>query len=244
MTGTAAPHGTTSVLPPPTANDSDPPGPKRPRRGPDRTRLSFDPATGRQAGIHGGWWPRSRDAAAELPGLIAELTGLAGRVRRVALQADAFSNIPHRLDIGGRKVAVAWFRYMNKHTVILTMASRDDLVLLVVPPRASQEAATEALRLAASGRRAGPPEAILAAAGIAVGGGQGGAMNNWPADDLDGTEAQAADLLALARLDDDGAQDAGVLPRSQSAREADGNVEASGGDGGGVHGAAVHSGDR
>jgi Family of unknown function (DUF5994) len=128
---------------------------------------------------------------------------------------------------------VAWFRYMNKHTVILTMASRDDLVLLVIPPRASQEAATEALRLAASGRRVDPPETI-----------QGGAMDDWPAGDLDATEAQAADLLALARLDDDGAPDAGVLPRSQSAREADGNVEASGGDGGGVHGAAVHSGDR
>jgi Family of unknown function (DUF5994) len=249
MTGTAAPHGTTSVLPPPSANGPDPPrlpAPKRARRGPDRQRLSLGPATGRQtgAGIHGGWWPRSRDAAAELPGLIAELTGQAGSVRRVVLQADAFSNIPPRLDIGGRKVAVAWFRYMNKHTVILTMASRDDLVLLVIPPRASQEAATEALRLAASGRRVGPPEAILAAAGIAVGGGQGGAMDDWPAGDLDATEAQAADLLALARLDDDGAPDAGVLPRSQSAREADGNVEASGGDGGGVHGAAVHSGDR
>ena len=64
---------------------------------------------------------------------------------------------------------MGWFRYMNVHTAILTMAGRDDLVLLVVPPRASQPAAAEALRLAASGRGAGLPEAILAAAGIAAG---------------------------------------------------------------------------
>jgi Family of unknown function (DUF5994) len=127
-----------------------------------------DPANSRQAGIHGGWRPRSRDAAAELPGLIAELSMQSGRVSRVALQADAFTNIPHKLDVGGRRVAVAWFRYMNMHTAIVTMADRDDLILLVIPPRTSPAAAAEALGLAASGRRAGPPEAILAAAGIAA----------------------------------------------------------------------------
>jgi hypothetical protein len=57
-------------------------------------------------------------------------------VSRVALQAGAFDNIPHKLTVGGRKVHVAWFRYMNANTVILTMANRDDLVLLVVPPLA------------------------------------------------------------------------------------------------------------
>jgi hypothetical protein len=54
---------------------------------PPVTRLSLDRATLRQAGIHGGWWPRSRDAAAELPGLLSELNTHAGRVSRVALQA-------------------------------------------------------------------------------------------------------------------------------------------------------------
>jgi hypothetical protein len=160
MTGPAAPRGTTSTLPPPSANGSAPPpapATQRPRHAPGGARLSLDPATVRQAGIQGGWWPRSRDAAAELPGLIAELSMRAGRVSRVALQAAAFGNIPHKLTVGGRKVPVGWFRYMNKHTVILTMAGRDDLVLLVIPPRASPEAAAEALGLAASGRRAARP---------------------------------------------------------------------------------------
>jgi hypothetical protein len=130
-------------------------------------RLSLVPAATRQAGLGGGWWPRSRDATAELPGLIAELSTRAGRVSRVALQVGAFANIPHRLSAGGRKVRVAWFRYMNMNTVILTMADRDDLVLLVVPPLAAPAAAARALR-AVSGPGAGSADAILAAAGIAA----------------------------------------------------------------------------
>jgi len=131
-------------------------------------RLSLVPATVPHAGLGGGWWPRSRDATAELPGLIAELSARAGRVSRVALQIGAFDNIPHRLMVGGRKVHVAWFRYMNMNTVILTMADRDDLVLLVVPPLASPAAAAQALRAVASGPGAGSANAILAAAGIAA----------------------------------------------------------------------------
>ncbi len=134
----------------------------------DGARLSLVPATAPHAGLGGGWWPRSRDATAELPGLIAELSARAGRVSRVALQVGAFDNIPHRLTVGGRKVRVAWFRYMNANTVILTMADRDDLVLLVVPPLAPPVAAAQALRAVASGPGAGPADAILAAAGIAV----------------------------------------------------------------------------
>jgi hypothetical protein len=131
-------------------------------------RLSLVPAALRHTGLGGGWWPRSRDATAELPGLIAELSARVGRVSRVALQAGAFDNIPHRLMVGERKVHVAWFRYMNMNTVILTMADRDDLVLLVVPPLAPPAAAAQALRAVESCPSAGSPDAILAAAGIAA----------------------------------------------------------------------------
>jgi Family of unknown function (DUF5994) len=139
------------------------PAPDQTSRG--AARLSLSPALRRGAGIYGAWWPRSRDAAAELPGLIAEVGRRAGRVSRVAVQADAFSNIPHQLTADGRKVRIAWFRSMNPHTVILTMAGNDDLILLVVPQQASPAAAAAALGLAAD-HSAGPPEAILAAAGI------------------------------------------------------------------------------
>ena len=156
-------------------DDGAPPGPQAPTHATtpaqaslDGARLSLVPATAPQAGLGGGWWPRSRDATAELPGLIAELSTRAGRVSRVALQVGAFDNIPHQLTAGGRKVRVAWFRSMNANTVILTMADRDDLVLLVVPPLAPPAAAAQALRAVASGPGAGPADAILAAAGIAA----------------------------------------------------------------------------
>ena len=143
-------------------DDGAPLGPQAPRLANtadqaslDGARLSLVPATAPHTGLGGGWWPRSRDATAELPGLMAELSTTAGRVSRVALQVGAFDNIPHLLTVGGRKVHVAWFRYMNTNTVILTMAGRDDLVLLVVPPLAPPAAAAQALRAVASGPGAG-----------------------------------------------------------------------------------------
>ncbi len=158
-------------------DDGAPPGPQAPtlantadEASPDGARLSLVPATAPHAGLGGGWWPRSRDATAELPGLIAELSARAGRVSRVALQVGAFDNIPHKLTAGGRKVHVAWFRYMNANTVILTMADRDDLVLLVVPPLASPAAAAQALRAVASGPGVGSADAMLASVGIAADG--------------------------------------------------------------------------
>lgn len=79
--------------------------------------------------------------------MIAELSIAAGRrVSRVALQVDAFDNIPHQLMVSGCKVHVAWFRHMDMNTVLLTMADRHDLVLLVVPPLAPPAAAGRALR--------------------------------------------------------------------------------------------------
>jgi hypothetical protein len=129
-------------------------------------RLRLDPALPGQLGISGGWWPRSRDAGAELPAMLTELSAQAGRVRRVALQMDAFSDIPHLIMINGRPVHVAWFRSMDPMTINMTMAARDNLTLLVVPPGASADTAAEALRLAAASSGTERPEEILASAGI------------------------------------------------------------------------------
>ena len=144
---------------------------------PGDARLSLAPEIARSAAISGGWWPRSRDAGAELPGLIAQLSSRVGRIRRVALQVDAFDNIPHQLAADGHKVHVAWFRHMNPNTAILTMAGRDDLILLVIPPEADPAAAAEALRLAASGRRGQQPESVLAAS-VAACSGDGLSLNH------------------------------------------------------------------
>ncbi len=132
-------------------------------------RLTLDPALPQRGAISGGWWPRSLDAGAELPAMLTELSPLAGRVSRVAVQVDAFGNIPHQLMVGGRKVHVAWFRAMDPHTISLTMAGRDRLTLLVVPPEATPASGAEALRLAADGHFSRRPEEILAAASVESG---------------------------------------------------------------------------
>ncbi len=132
-------------------------------------RLSLGPAPLWPGSVSGAWWPRSRDASAELPGLAGAVTSAAGHVSRVAVQADAFGNIPHRVNLGGRKVPVAWFRSMNRDTVSLTMAGRDDLVLLVVPPQASAASAQRALETAAAGSGTGDARAMLTAAGAEEG---------------------------------------------------------------------------
>ena len=152
---------TSAITNDPQATSSAPAEPSEP----GAARLSLDPALPGQLGISGGWWPRSRDAGAELPGMLTELSALAGRIRRVALQVDAFSDIPRRVMINGRPVHVAWFRSMDPTTVNMTMATRDNLTLLVIPPGASADNAAEALRLAARPRTE-QPEDILASAGI------------------------------------------------------------------------------
>ena len=116
--------------------------------------------------MDGGWWPRSRDPDAELPGLIAGLATSLGPITRVALNLDAWDAAPRRVAVDGRHLRVGWFRHMDAHTIGLTRASQNRVVLLVVPPEATTTAAQVAMAMAAdAGSSAGPAD-ILAAAGI------------------------------------------------------------------------------
>jgi hypothetical protein len=45
---------------------------------PPRLRLQLDPTMAGTGAVDGGWWPRSRDPDAELPGLIAGLDSSLG----------------------------------------------------------------------------------------------------------------------------------------------------------------------
>ena len=46
--------------------------------GPPGLRLQLDPTMAGTGAVDGGWWPRSRDPDAELPGLIAGLDASLG----------------------------------------------------------------------------------------------------------------------------------------------------------------------
>jgi len=52
-------------------------------------RLQLDPTMVGTGAVDGGWWPRSRDPDAELPGHIAGLDTSLGPITRVALNLDA-----------------------------------------------------------------------------------------------------------------------------------------------------------
>jgi hypothetical protein len=140
------------------------PPPRAP--GPPGLRLQLDPTMAGTGAVDGGWWPRSRDPDAELPGLIAGLDSSRGPITRVALNLDAWDSAPRRVAVDGRRVRVGWFRHMDAHTIGLTRSGQDRMVLLVVPPQATTAAAQIAMAMAADAANSAGPADILAAAGI------------------------------------------------------------------------------
>jgi hypothetical protein len=133
---------------------------------PSGLRLQLDPAMAGTGAVDGGWWPRSRDPDAELPGLIAGLDASLGPITRVALNLDAWDTAPRRVAVNGRRVRVGWFRQLDPDTIGVTRAGQDRVALLVIPPQATTAAAGSAMATAADGSNSAGPTDILAAAGI------------------------------------------------------------------------------
>jgi hypothetical protein len=129
------------------------------------SRLSLDPALGRQGAVDGGWWPHSRNAIVELPVLISSLNNRIGAVLRLGVDARDWDDIPRRLTVSGHLVRIGRFADLN-HKIIVTLGSRDHIFLLVIPPQTPMAAAKSALAMAATGKNSGRPEEILAASGV------------------------------------------------------------------------------
>lgn len=133
---------------------------------PPSPRVSFDPALSRDGAVDGGWWPHSRNAQTELPGLIAALDARPGvRVARLAVHRDEWDQIPRRLTADARRVVrVGWFTTIRPHTVsVTTVGSRLPITLLVVPPSTPPRAAAAAMNTAATGPGTALAADILAA---------------------------------------------------------------------------------
>jgi Family of unknown function (DUF5994) len=170
-------HGTTSTLPPPSANGSAsraraapiPPGgtvnPAAVLAGPPAARVSFGPALNRHSAVDGGWWPHSGNAPAELPGLVAALDSRPGvRVQRLSVHRDDWDDIPHRLTTdGGQVIRVDWFSVIPRHTISVTTAGQGTIELLVVPPGTAEGTAVTAMNMAATGPGAAQAGDILTA---------------------------------------------------------------------------------
>jgi len=121
--------------------------------GPPAPRVNFAPALHRYGAVDGGWWPHSRNAPAELPGLVAALDSRPGvRVLRLSLHRDDWDEIPHRLTTDkGHLIRVDWFTIIPRHTISVTTAGQGTIELLVVPPGTADGVAQTALNMAATG---------------------------------------------------------------------------------------------
>ncbi|MGW3242370.1 DUF5994 family protein [Streptomyces sp. NPDC001070] len=127
---------------------------------PGTALLRLETTQDRQGILDGAWWPRSRDIAAELPSLIAELVRHLGPITRVGLDTEAWDELPTRLTIGDRVVHIDSFP-VGDDTVLITRGDRDHFSLLVVPPRATPDAARAAMARAVEAGNVTGAEQIL-----------------------------------------------------------------------------------
>jgi hypothetical protein len=119
------------------------------------------PVTGR---VDGGWWPRSRDLPAEVPGLLAVLTTRLGSVENVSYNLDEWAPAPRKIVLDGRLVRLAGYRSQHPGTVDV-LDARHRVTLLVVPPETAAPAAQAMLTAAGRDGSTDEVEALLLIAG-------------------------------------------------------------------------------
>jgi len=124
-------------------------------------RLQLAPTGSAPALIDGAWWPRSRDLAAELPGLVAVLDPLWGRITHVTVNPTFWPVIPRRVPVHGHVVKVGWFRAeQDPHKLLLFSFSVGRWDLLVIPPETSAVTAARLMTTATD------PSRSLTASGL------------------------------------------------------------------------------
>jgi hypothetical protein len=101
---------------------------------PSVPRLHLESTGSRRTLLDGGWWPRSTDPVAELPGLILAIDARRGPIARLVLSAEGWTSHPRRIGVDGRVVRVGYFA--SQPATLLTALSGDGnrVDLLVVAP--------------------------------------------------------------------------------------------------------------
>jgi hypothetical protein len=113
----------------------------------ERLRLRLKPKAPTTGWVDGGWWPRSRDLAAELPGLLAVLAVRLGRIERVDYHLGDWESTPRRTSGDDGGVRLEGYRSQRANTVDV-IAARQRVILLVVAPEASAQTARAVLMAA------------------------------------------------------------------------------------------------
>jgi hypothetical protein len=132
---------------------------------PSTPRLRMMEPTGSRRGLlDGGWWPRSTDPVAELPGLVLAIDHLRGPVRRLVLSAQGWDTHPRRLGVGGRVLRLGYFASQPSGLLTAICDNDDRVDLLVIAPDTPHRIADAALRIAAATTNLIPAQHILLAA--------------------------------------------------------------------------------
>ncbi|MEE6258650.1 DUF5994 family protein [Plantactinospora sonchi] len=124
---------------------------------PSTPRLRMEPTGSRRTLLDGGWWPRSTDPVAELPGLVLAIDRLRGPVTRLVLAADGWDSRPRRLGVAGRVLRLGYFTSQPVSLLTALCDNGDRVDLLVVAPDTASNIADAAMVLAAiASNRIGP----------------------------------------------------------------------------------------
>ena len=135
---------------PDTTSDPLPSSSARPVEDPrerPRVRLRLKPKAPTTGWVDGGWWPRSRDLAAELPGLLSVLAVRLGHIERVSYHLGEWGPSLRKISCGGGVVRLGGYRGQHANTVDV-LAPGQRLTLLVVAPEASAQTAHAVLMAA------------------------------------------------------------------------------------------------
>jgi hypothetical protein len=111
-------------------------------------RLRLGAAAAHGTLLDGGWWPRSADPAAELPGLIRVIEDRWDRVTRLMLGPAGWDSQPRQLRAADRVVKIGWFPGQPAGLLTALCASGSRVDLLVVPSDTAQADALAAMDMA------------------------------------------------------------------------------------------------
>lgn len=129
-------------------------------------RLRVRPNTAPRGDVDGAWWPRSRDPAAEFPGLVLATSSWIGPVRRVTYQLDDWNPTTPELTVEGWVVSLASSSALQANTVVVAGSDQRRMDLLVIPPHTPGDIARAVLASTARSDVVGSVEEILASHGV------------------------------------------------------------------------------
>ncbi len=114
-------------------------------------RLEMKPEGKPTGHVDGGWWPRSRSLADELPGLVEALTPRLGAVERVSYHLGEWQSPPSAVDVGGVSVRLGGYRLQAEASLDVIARDRRATLLVVDPERGERSAGASLNAAAAEG---------------------------------------------------------------------------------------------